>query len=310
MVKICPECGAENEDYSFWCSKCNTKLLKTINKKQKPTEEKKQPKQSHTNDLLYSDNLKRKEVFTSMLKIPLILIIIAGIIFSSYYFITNIGETNFNWENYGGCPWNAETLPWENNDFPWVKSLSIDDVFNAVTTTQSFTDVGEINVDYWFNGNEIITTDGWTFTVSKVQEFSYTARVLGYQIYNKDDQMYNPTETFSQIDIFLGFEDLIDNPDKYPYTIISYFYRGVYCDYKGSDYFSTHCTNTHIIPHSATVLNKLKTISLDDVVTMSGYYVNVHGTHKNGRTTYSWTTDTVVGNHNCEIILLDSIQFQ
>ena len=185
--------------------------------------------------------------------------------------------------------------------------MSIDDVFNAVTTTQSFRDVGEINVDYWFEGDSIKTSDGWTFTISKVQDFSYQAKVLGYQIYNKDDLMYKPSETFSQIDLFLGFDDIIDNAQSYPYTILGYFYRGVLYEAEGSYYFTSHSTNTHIIPHSATVLNKLKTIRLGDVVTMTGYYVNVYGTHESGSTSYSWTTDTEIGNMHCEIILLDSI---
>jgi len=305
MVKICPKCGAKNYDDAFWCSDCNARLMQNKVNKELPPEEEPE-KYDYEDELPYTDTVRGRDVHSSIIKIPLILIVVGSLIFASYYFVSNIGETNFNWDRYGGCPWDENNLPWINNDFPWVESLSIDDVFNSVTTSQNFQDVGEFNQDYWLQGNSITTSDGWAFTISKVKQFSYTARVLGYQIYNKDDLIYNPTEIFSQMDLFLGFEDIVDNPDSYPYKVVGYFYRGVWyqCD-ASSYYFSTHSSNTHIIPHTQSILNTLKSISLGDVVTMSGYYVNVYGS--SGGNSYSWTTDTEIGNTHCEIILLDSI---
>ncbi|MCK4364601.1 MAG: hypothetical protein KAW45_00965 [Thermoplasmatales archaeon] len=308
MVKICPKCGTRNDNFSFWCSECDTRLIDNNEIKKEFLKEIDKPKPKHVDsyDLPYSDSLKRKDVFSSMIKIPLVLVFVGVLVFAGYYFVAGIGETNFNWDDYGGCPWDADNLPWQNSDLSWFEMLTFEDVFNSVTTSQSFVDVGEINDDYWFEGDSIKTSNGWTFSITKVQDFSYTAKVLGYQIYNKGDLMFNPTEYFSPIDLFLGFDDIIDHPEKYPYTILNYHYRGVLVNVEGSAYFMDHYTNTHIIPHSASVLNTLKTISLGDVVTMSGYYVSLYGSHSNGQSG-SWTTDTVIGNDNCEIVLLDSI---
>ena len=57
------------------------------------------------------------------------------------------------------------------------------------------------------------------------------------------------------------------------------------------------------------ILNKLKTIDIGDIVTINGSYVNVYGRQGNNDITYSWTTDTNIGDSNFEIILVDSISF-
>ena len=62
--------------------------------------------------------------------------------------------------------------------------------------------MAEFNEDFWFEGDSVVTSSGWTFSITKVQEFSYTARILGYKIYNKGDLVFNPTEYFSPVDLF------------------------------------------------------------------------------------------------------------
>jgi hypothetical protein len=312
MVKICPKCRKQNPDDVFWCENCNNRLIQNIiknettyNDVEKTTE--KPIKQKTT--LPYQDKLSKKQVALSMLKIPFAIIFAAVLIFSTFYVITNVVKTDFDWEKYGGYPWDENNLPWEGLDFPWTESLTIDDVFDSVTTSQEIREIAEINQDYWFQGDTIRTKKGWTFSLNKVKNFSYHAKVLGYKYYNKDDLIYQPSEIISPMDIFLGFDDIITNPQNYPHHVVSYCYRGVYYQYTGSSgytYFTTHQTNTHVIPHSASVLNTLKTISLGDVVSMSGFYVNVHATHEDGASG-SWTTDTEIGNTHCEVILLDNI---
>jgi hypothetical protein len=303
MVKICPKCGTNNNDSSFWCNKCNNRLIENRIRKEEFIDE--------DYDLPYDSTLKQRNIFSSMVKIPIAIAVIAIIIFSSIYFITNIGVDDFDWDRFGGYPWNEDYLPWENIDFPWVKSLSIDDITNSWDGSYVFSDISEIDDDYWFEGDSIITKTGWTFNITKVKDCNYKAKILDYYVYNKDCPIYKPSEIISQVDIFFGFDDIIENPNKYPYNVIYHFYRGVYVDCKGTSeaqaYFLNHVTNTHIIPHNQEVLNKLKTIDIGDIVTLTGSYVDIYGRHVDDDTTYSWKTDTEIGDSDCEIILVDSI---
>jgi len=312
MVKICPKCGTNNDESNFWCNKCSYRLINNGTLEEKSINEKKDDLRLHKEyDLPYDDTVRKKNIYGSMLKIPIAIAIVAILIFASFYFITNLGDENFDWDRFGGCPWDENFLPWDNSDFPWVESLDFDNIFDSWGASHDFSDIGEMNKDYWFEEDSIVTNTGWTFTLTKVEDCSYTAKVLDYYVYNKDNLIYQPSELFSQVDIFLGFDDIINNPEKYPYDVESYFYRGVYVRCTGSSeaqaYFYSHVTNTHIIPHSQEVLNKIKTIGKGDIVTFTGSYVNVHGQRDNDDTTYSWNTDTNIGDSNCEIILLDSI---
>ena len=323
MVKTCPKCGTVNSDDIFWCTNCNYKLLSKIRSKLEFEQEefKKEQQQNYENkksmqkefsfdDVPLYKPEKNRYIF-SMLKIPFAIIFVAVLIFSTFYFVSNIGQGTDFWDKFGGCPWDENNLPWSNNDFPWVESLSMDNILNSWDGSYDFSDIGQMNDDYWFEGNTIKTNTGWTFTINEVMDCSYTAKVLDYYVYNKDNVIYQPCELFSQVDIFFGFDDLIDHPEKYPYRVVSHFYRGVYVECSGSsqasNYFMSHCTNTHIIPHSQQVINTLMTIQKGDIVEISGSYVNVFGQQTGSRTQYSWTTDTVIGNSNCEIILLDNI---
>jgi hypothetical protein len=248
-----------------------------------------------------------------MLKIPFAIIFVVVLIFSSYYFITNIGKTNFDYEEFGGCPWDANNLPWFNNDFPWTKNLNIDNIYNSWGGSHEFKDIGQINQDYWFTENTINTKTGWTFTISKAKDCDFKAIVLDYYVYNKDNTIYEAVELFSPVDILFGYDDIVDNPENYPYQIISHFYRGVFYRCVGTSsyctYFSSHFSNTHIIPHNQDVYNKLLSINVGDVISLSGSYVNIYGSDSSENTQYSWTTDTVIGNSHCEIILVDSLEF-
>jgi hypothetical protein len=314
MVKICPKCKNENPDDAFWCENCKNRLIQNIIKNEKTYDdyEKTTETKKQKTILPYEDKLSKRQVTLSMLKIPFAIIFIAVLIFSTFYFITNVVKTDFDWDQYGGCPWDENNLPWDNSNFPWVQDLSMDNILNSLDGSYEFTDIGQINNDYWFIGDSIKTQTGWTFTITKVEDCSYTAKVLDYYVYNKGDVIYQPSEIFSPIDIFLGFEDILEHPEKYPYRVVSHFYRGVFVQCTASNayeqnYFMTHCTNTHIIPHSQEVINTLMNIEIGDIITISGSYVDVYGSHSGDNTKYSWTTDTVIGNPHCEIILLDSV---
>jgi hypothetical protein len=318
MVKICQKCGMGNDDSSFWCNKCGEQLIKKSSQEVDNKNEKKEEKQAiqveeYDYSQPYDDLLKKRYKFTLNSKKSFTMIIILVIITSSFFILYNIGGSDFDWDRFGGCPWDQNFLPWNNSNFPWIKGLNMNNVYNSWENSHYFKDIGEINSDYWFEGNTIITDSGWTFYLTKVENCSYKGKILDYYVYNKDCPIYQPSELFSPVDILFGFDDIISYPEKYPYKIESYFYRGVYVRCTGSsdakDYFLIHVTNTHLIPRSQEILNKLITVDIGDIVTINGSYVDVYGQHINNDITYSWTTDTKIGDSNSEIILIDSISF-
>ena len=184
------------------------------------------------------------------------------------------------------------------------------DVYDSWDSSYDFSEVGAINDDYWFQGNNIYTKTGWKFIFSIVKDCSFKARVLDYYVYNKDNTVYEAVEIISPLDIFFGYDDLVDNIDNYPFRIVSHFYRGIYYEYSiDDDYFRYHQSNTHIIPHNQDVYDKLLQINVGDVVKLTGSYVNVYGSNSEENYIYTWLTDDNIGDSDCEIILVDSIEF-
>jgi hypothetical protein len=313
MVRICPNCGLKNYEGSFWCKNCKNKLIDTsFEKKYVKIEPKKESEIRNLKDikLPYQTKTTSRHAGKTMLKVPLLIIFVGALIFSCFYIITNLGETNFNWSSYGGYSWTEEDLPWENMDFPWTNNLCIYDVYESWGSSYEFYEIGSINDDYWFENDRIYTNTGWKFELVKVKECKFTARVLDYYVYNQDDTIYEAVELISPLDIFFGYDDIVDNPDNYPYRIISNYYRGVYYEYsQNGDYFKTHQSNTHIIPHNREVYDKLLEINVGDVVKLNGSYVNLYGTHSGSNQIYTWLTDDDIGDSDCEIILVDTIEY-
>jgi len=317
MVKICSKCGCRNPDDAFWCIDCNNRLLENIIEKETYTPDEKTPEKpiQHNEkiDYAYEDKISKMSLNFSVFKIPFALIFVGVLIFAAWYFVSNIGETNFDWDKFGGCPWDESNLPWDALDFPGIEQFTMDNVYNSNSPSHEFVDIGILNEDYWFEGDSIKTKSGWTYSITKVQDCNYDAIVLDYYVYNNDNSVYDDVEDFSPIDIYLGFDDVVDNPNKYPYEVVSNFYRGVYVQAKGSalnnEYLYAHQTNTHIIPHNQNVINNLYSIDSGDIIHLTGSYVNLYGTRPGESLTYSWTTDTVIGNSNCEVILVDSIEY-
>lgn len=66
--------------------------------------------------------------------------------------------------------------------------------------------------------------------------------------------------------------------------------------------------NNHIIPHNEQVLYQLQNVSINDNVLIEGNLVNLYGTR--GDENYHWTTDTQIGNYDCEVILVDEMTIE
>jgi hypothetical protein len=168
----------------------------------------------------------------------------------------------------------------------------------------------KINEDFWFEEDKLITSDGWTFTMTKVRDYTLDGRVLALKIYHKNDAPYRPINTFSPIDLYIGIDNVKENPENYPIIITSFEDRYVWADFEGGSssdwtYFKSHVGNNHIIPHNKDVLNELDNISEMDCVIIEGSLVDLYGTK--GEQYYHWNTDTNIGDFNCEIILVNKI---
>ena len=169
----------------------------------------------------------------------------------------------------------------------------------------------QFNEDFWFEGNYLNTSDGWTFTMTKVKDYTLDGVILATKTYSENDWPYDPVNIFSPIDLVIGINDVKENLEQYDYTITSFHNRLVswvlrYDTLAEYNYFKSHTGNNHIIPHTEAVLNMLsQNISVYDCVHIEGSLVNLHGIR--GNEWWEWTTDIQIGNFQCEIILVDNI---
>ena len=169
----------------------------------------------------------------------------------------------------------------------------------------------QFNEDFWFEGNYLNTSDGWSFTMTKVKDYTLDGVVLAMKTYSKSDWPYDPVNSFSPIDLVIGVDDVKENLEQYDYTITSFHNRLVswvlhYDTISEYNYFKSHTGNNHVIPHTEVVLNMLsQNLSVHDCVLIEGSLVNLYGTR--GNEWWEWTTDTQIGNFHCEIILVDNL---
>lgn len=309
MSKHCSKCGTENPDEAFWCINCNARFVDnvfTVQEELKPKENiqtRDEPEEIHWDK--YFSSLQNQKQRTrnglSILKISVIIIFVVIVCASLFFFLNaNLGGENLNWDKYG--------FPWEGNDYPGTDDFPWETDTNY-GGSQDFSNVGQFGEDYWFSGNTLFTSDGWSFEITNVKDYTLDGIILGLKVYDKKDILDDPSTTFSPIDLLIGVEDVKDNIGEYTFSITAYSNRVAYYQFEGSSenfvYFNKHVGNNHIIPHNKEVFDALENIDAMDKVILQGSLVNLQGI-KDSRT-YSWSTDTKIGNFACEIILVDSI---
>ena len=304
LKKICPNCGFENSNSAFWCKKCNTKLTQGFSndeikiKKEDIEKQKIEELKNYNRYLSKIEIQKTSQNFNfSFLKLSLIIIAIIVICLICFYFISNF-------EGFVGSP--KDNIPYlssnKNNNQIKPSSYSVDSDI-----------IGEFNKDYWFEGSKIKTDYYWTFTIETVKEdYTLDGIILDIKTYDIDDYEKDKTYIISPVDLFIGVEDVKDNPENYPFTTSSFTNREIIIQYSiqntNKDYFDTHVGNNHIIPHNQQVFNKLKNLKTFDKIIIKGDLVNIYG--KFSRSNVDWLTDTKIGNSNCEIILINQITVQ
>jgi len=271
MTVECPYCHAINPDDTLWCMACNKKIQSEL---LVYSQDVKLPSHS-INHKEENIPFQRKKLSSSKRMFRTILyLIIFAIVFIIVLVVALV-----------------------------LSPFQIHPSFSLVST-ETFHD------DYSFHGSWLNTTDGWVFTIIPVQDFKMTARVLFIKSYSRSSLPYRPINTFSPIDLVLGLENIVNNPDEYDYRITYSHDREVRWYLEGSatayNYFLTHTGNHHIIPHNEEVYEYLmNTLQEQDVITIEGTLVNLYGTK--GDQYYRWDTDTSIGNYPCEIVLVDTI---
>ncbi len=267
----CKYCGALNSPQDFWCKHCDNKLDHKLNTKVHREEK-------GTNDILFKIATEHPQTKTkprTAYKGIISGILIALILFSCIIVLLN------------------------------GSSMSL---FNPTLNPINC----NVNDDYWFNGTNLYTDDGWVFEITKVKDYTLDGVVLGLKTYSRTDYPFRPINIFSPIDLLIGIDEVAKSPIQYPIQITSFSDRTVFWNWLGYDwsdyeYLKSHSGNNHIIPQSSEVLNTLiHNVTVNSHILLEGCLVNLYGTK--GNQYYSWNTDTQIGNHNCEIILVKHIQ--
>jgi hypothetical protein len=266
----CKYCGTINSSQSFWCKHCDSKLDHNYNNVIHL--------ETHgDNDILFI--LATQQTPAPKKSRPVIKGIISGIFISLLLFTCIIVLLNGSSVSLFNPPLNPINC--------------------------------RINDDFWFNDTSLYTHDGWIFEITKVKDYILDGIILGLKTYSKYDFPLRPINIFSPIDLFICIEDIKDHPEDYPLQITSYSDRTVHWTWQGTnwqdyEYLKSHTGNNHIIPQSPLVLDILKNnITVNSRIILHGCLVNLYG--ENGNQYYTWTTDTQIGNYNCEIILVDAI---
>jgi len=268
MVKICENCRTKNIDGSFWCVTCNSKLTDVISLK---AEEAESAQKDQTE----------------------------GFITQSYMYNSDMKYSDFN-----------SRAALFKTVFVLLAIVLI--IVVSYFLYNNFYGVGKYGDDYWFEGDALYTENGWVFTIANAGDCNFGGVVLSTNRYNKNPTSNDPSIIFSPIDIFCGFDNVAENLSEYPYTITMWRDRCVWSSCGGStetsEYFHSHNTNTHIIPHNKEVSEAVLTIKTGDMITLNGSYVRLSGENE-GKSLYGygWTTDTSPGNQKCELILLDTL---
>jgi hypothetical protein len=272
MTLECPHCHAQNPKGTLWCSVCNKKIQPEL---RVYSEDIKLPLHSQSQEeerLSYSK--KSKSPRKRMFRIILYLVILTLLFIIVLVVFVCLSPYQIN---------------------PFLSSAYV----------ASFAE------DYAFQGDQLSTNDGWIFTITPVKDFQMTARILHIQTYSPSSFPYRPINTFSPIDLVLGIDDIVDNPDTYTYRItyshdreVRWYFDGSTSDYS---YFTSHTGNHHLIPHNEDVFTFLTdSLNVNDVITIEGTLVNLYGTK--GNQYYCWDTDTSIGNYPCEIVLVEKIK--
>jgi len=238
MVKQCPICKTENEDYNFWCKNCNKKLF-TSNIVRR--EEEKIPEELNKSKI---DNYEIYPKVNGNIRInkKLLVFVFVGII-SIAMIAANVSfGATFNFSNIN-CKINEDFYfdgKYLNTSDGWcftmtkLKDYTLDGIVLGLKTyKKSDSPYRPINI------------------------FSPIDLVIGIEDIKDNTDSYPYSITYCYRGYWLTYQN--SNAANY-------------------EYMRLHMGNNHIIPHNEQVLNQLSNISIDDCIFIKGSLVNLYGT--------------------------------
>ena len=153
------------------------------------------------------------------------------------------------------------------------------------------------------NGSFSMGSGDETYTLTPVASYEISAKIVSIKTYNNDLGI-------SPVDLCTVWGKIIN--DQY----ITYSQSNRQCSYRynGKDstdvsYIQSHVSNNHIIPANENISSIIKTIELNDIVTLRGYLVDVTKSNSNGK--WIWKTSQTrydTENGACEIIYVVDIK--
>jgi hypothetical protein len=150
------------------------------------------------------------------------------------------------------------------------------------------------------------------FVLTPVERYEISGKVVGTKSYPRGD----PGHLVSPMDVALAWGELIspeyEEDIKYAMGERQYFFT--YYPREGSNkltasYISTHSSDNHLIPANDEIRKAVSRLKAGDIVTLSGWLVNIKGRNQEGETfnvkTSRSRSDSGPG--SCEIIFIEDI---
>lgn len=164
--------------------------------------------------------------------------------------------------------------------------------------------------DYQFVNDTKIQASNWIFELDVADKSFQTPAdgiILSYRFYDINTSF--PINYISPVDILIGKGIVAQDPTKFNFTF-EWGERYVNVSYESKpgdiDLVRSCIGNVHCIARNTESLQEIKSIINGSQIYLSGYLVNVTGT--NGSSTFSWDTDTVFGNEQCEILVISGTE--
>ncbi len=156
-----------------------------------------------------------------------------------------------------------------------------------------------------YTGDTIYKTiGGYTFTIVPVATYKISALVICMKYYRADE-----VDELTPVDLCVVWGQMAI-PENIHYFTCTQRDRGCYLAAEESPlndaYVDTHFTNIHVIPADDTILKTIKTLTVNQVVYLEGFLVNVYC-----RGASIWETSLTrrdTGDNSCEVLYVTTVK--
>ena len=164
-------------------------------------------------------------------------------------------------------------------------------------------------------GSTTKTVDGYNVTIT----YKYTYEIEALVVHTKAYDGSSFADKMSPLDAALAWGKVAQYNKKidFNWSQSGRWYSwhvddvSVLAPVGGTSYVNEHSANTHLLPSSSTVKDKVKKIRRGDHIRLKGYLVDVDAEKSNGDT-YWWhssTTRTDTGDGACEVMYVTDVEW-